>query len=111
MRKEQLEQAGIRCMIKNQRSAGLAGEIPFTEVFPELWVLQEQDYDQARQLLEEETVLPPKNQDFWICSGCGERHEGQCLLEVWTGKTLAVILPATFYFIHHFFLQTNFQTD
>ena len=77
MRKEQLEQAGIRCMIKNQRSSGLAGEIPFVEIFPELWVLQEQDYDQARQLLEEETELPPMNQDFWTCSGCGERHEGQ----------------------------------
>jgi hypothetical protein len=39
MRKERLE-AGIRCTIKNQRSSGLAGEIPFTEVFLELWVLK-----------------------------------------------------------------------
>jgi hypothetical protein len=77
MRKEQLEQAGIRCIIKNQRSSGLAGEIPFVEIFPELWVIQEQDYDQARQLLEEETELPPMNQDFWTCSECGERHESQ----------------------------------
>lgn len=45
MRKERLEQAGIRCMIKNQRSSSLAGEIPFTEVFPELWVIQGEDYD------------------------------------------------------------------
>ena len=36
MRKERLEQAGIRCMIKSQRSSSLTGEIPFTEVFPEL---------------------------------------------------------------------------
>ena len=52
MRKERLEQAGIRCMIKNQRSSSLAGEIPFTEVFPKLWV-QDEDYDRARRLLEE----------------------------------------------------------
>jgi rubrerythrin len=77
MRKERLEQAGIRCMIKNQRSSGLAGEIPFTEVFPELWVIQDEEYDRARQLLEEETELQPMNQDFWTCSRCGERHEGQ----------------------------------
>jgi len=77
MRKEWLAEADIPCTIKNQRSAGLGGEIPFTEVFPELWVLQDQDYDQARQLLEEETELPPMNQDFWTCSGSGERHEGQ----------------------------------
>ena len=62
MRKECLEQAGIRCMIKNQRSSSLAGEIPFTEVFPELWV-QDEDYDRARRLLEEGLVLLPPNQD------------------------------------------------
>jgi Putative prokaryotic signal transducing protein len=77
MRKERLEQAGIQCMIKNQRSSSLAGEIPFVEIFPELWVIQDEDYYRARQLLEEETDLLPSNQDFWTCSGCGERHEGQ----------------------------------
>jgi rubrerythrin len=82
MRKEWLAQADIPCTIKNQRSAGLAGEIPFTEVFPELWVLQDQDYDQARQLLEEETELLPMNQDFWTCSECGEHHESQ-FAECW----------------------------
>ncbi len=53
MRKEHLEQAGIRCMIKNQRSSSLAGEIPFTEVYPELWVIQDEEYDRAQRLLEE----------------------------------------------------------
>lgn len=76
MRKECLEQAGIRCMIKNQRSSSLAGEIPFTEVFPELWV-QDGDYDRARRLLEEGLVLLPSNQDSWTCPRCGERHESQ----------------------------------
>lgn len=77
MRKDRLEEAGIRCTIKNQRASGLAGEIPFTEVFPELWVLQDAEYDRARQLLEEEPELRSVNQDFWTCAGCGERHESQ----------------------------------
>jgi len=77
MRKEHLEQAGLRCMIKNQRSSGLAGEIPFTEVFPELWVIQDEDSDRARQLLEEVLISLPSDQDTWVCVGCGERHEGQ----------------------------------
>ena len=34
MHKKWLEQTSIRCTIKHQRSSGLAGEIPFTEVFP-----------------------------------------------------------------------------
>jgi rubrerythrin len=75
MRKEWLEQAGIRCTIKNQRISGLAGEIPFTETFPELWVIQNEDYDRARRVLEEGLVLLPSNQDTWTCAGCGERHE------------------------------------
>ena len=77
MRKERLEEAGIPCMIKNQRSSGLAGEIPFTEVFPELWVIQDEDGDRARQLLEEGLISLPSNQDTWVCAGCGEQHESQ----------------------------------
>lgn len=77
MHKERLEQAGIRCMIKNQRSSGLAGEIPFVEIFPEIWVLRDEDYYRARLLLEEETELPSSSQDYWICTGCDERHEDQ----------------------------------
>ena len=77
MRKEWLEQAGIRCTVKNQRISGLAGEIPFTETFPELWVLDDQDYDRVRQLLAEETEMLPSSQNTWTCAGCGERHESQ----------------------------------
>ena len=77
VRKERLEEAGIRCTIKNQRSSSLAGEIPFTEVFPELWVIQDEDADRAKQILEEGLVSLPSNQDTWVCAGCGERHESQ----------------------------------
>lgn len=77
MRKDRLEEAGIRCLVKNQLASSLAGEIPFIEVFPELWVLQDTEYDRARQLLEEETVSLPSNQGFWICPGCSEQHESQ----------------------------------
>lgn len=77
MRKERLEQAGIRCMIKNQRLSGLAGEIPFAEIFPELWVIQDEDAYRARQVLDEELISQPSNPDAWVCAGCGEQHESQ----------------------------------
>lgn len=77
MRKERLEQAGISCMIKNQRSSGLAGEIPFTEIFPELWVIQDEDAYRARQVLDEELITQPSHSDAWVCTRCGERHERQ----------------------------------
>ncbi len=53
MLKERLERAGIPCTIKNQYSSSLSGEVPFTEVFPELWVVRDIDNDQALELIEE----------------------------------------------------------
>lgn len=38
-------------------------------------MIQEEDYDWARQVLEEGQVLLASNQDSWVCAGCGERHE------------------------------------
>lgn len=77
MRMERLDQAGISCMIKNQRSSGLAGEIPFMEIFPELWVIQDEDAYRARQVLDEELITQPSNSGAWVCTGCGEQHERQ----------------------------------
>ncbi len=80
MCKERLEQAGISSLIKNQRTTGLAGEIPFTEVFPELWVVQDEEYDRARRLLDDGLVSVPSEQGGWICSGCEEQHETQFVI-------------------------------
>ena len=89
MRKERLEQAGISCMIKNQRSSGLAGEIPFMEIVPELWVIRDEDAYRARGILDEELITQPSNPAAWVCAGCGEHHERQ-FSECWKcGQTSA----------------------
>lgn len=76
-RKELLDQAGIPCLIKNQRSSGLGGEVPFAEVFPELWVLNDEDEAKAQEIfLDWETAKPLKNTE-WTCSNCGETLEGK----------------------------------
>lgn len=75
--KEYLEQAGIPCTIKNQQTSTLAGAIPFTEVFPELWVLRDEDYDQAKVLVEDRSKSLEPSQHSWVCSGCGESHSTQ----------------------------------
>ena len=49
-RKELLDEEEIPCTIKNQRSAMLGGEVPFVEVFPELWVLQDKDFRACTKL-------------------------------------------------------------
>ncbi len=74
-RKELLDQAEIPCLIKNQRSAMLGGEIPFVEVFPELWVFQDDDFEQAETLLQDWEKAQPMEATSWTCGSCGEVHQ------------------------------------
>ena len=74
--KNLLEAEGIRCQIRNELLSRLAGEIPFTECAPELWLLDERDFDRARRIVADfgkaPVVGPP-----WQCPYCGEMLEGQ----------------------------------
>jgi hypothetical protein len=40
---------GIPCQIRNDQLNQVLGEVPFTEVWPELWVENDLDYDRAKQ--------------------------------------------------------------
>ncbi|MGE0472831.1 MAG: DUF2007 domain-containing protein [Nitrospirales bacterium] len=75
IRKEWLDQYPIPCIIKNQRSAMLGGEVPFVEVFPELWVLDDEDFEKARSILEDWERVKPTDGIAWTCVGCGEVHQ------------------------------------
>lgn len=51
------------------------GEMPFVETWPELWVINDLDFDRATQLLnatDSESPTAP-----WTCKKCGEENEGQ----------------------------------
>ena len=76
-RKEVLEQAGILCTVKNQQGSSLAGEVPFAEVFPELWVIHDDDFPQAKKILGEWTQDATSAGSSWTCSRCGEHHTGE----------------------------------
>jgi hypothetical protein len=74
--KNLLEAEGIRCHIKNELLSRLAGEIPFTECAPQLWLLDERDLDRARRVVADfgrGTAAGPS----WQCKNCGEALEGQ----------------------------------
>ena len=67
-----LEGEGIRTTIKNYGASTAMGELPFTEVFPELWVLDDQDFERAAKLIRDELDEPPKPKTGeWTCSKCG----------------------------------------
>lgn len=71
-----LEQAGIACLVKNERLSGALGDIPFLECEPELWVLNEADLSKAKRILAEHES-PPSAASKWRCSHCGELVDGQ----------------------------------
>lgn len=74
-----LESEGIRTEVRNEGGASLAGEVPFTQVFPELWVLETKDVDRAKRILEEYQEKPsPTVEQFpdWTCPKCGEQVDG-----------------------------------
>jgi len=72
-----LEQAGIACIVRNERLGGVVGEIPFVECWPELWVLRNGDALQARGLIDTVRAASSVPHPDWICAECGERVEGQ----------------------------------
>lgn len=71
-----LEIEGIHCQIKNEMLSRLAGEIPFTECAPQLWLQDERDLERAKQVLKEfgrgGGAAPT-----WQCPNCNEMLEGQ----------------------------------
>ncbi len=74
--KELLSTGDIHCTIRNQQGSSLAGEVPFVEVFPELWVVDDADFDRAKEFLEEQGTGDDVERPLWVCVGCGESHIG-----------------------------------
>jgi hypothetical protein len=67
-----LQQRGIACQVFNQHAMGAAGELPLTEVYPEVWVLEDQDYELARKTIKELETLHQQQRPQQQCSVCQE---------------------------------------
>lgn len=72
-----LENHAIRCIVRNDFLAGGAGELPVNETWPELWVVDDRDYDCARGLIDAIVETNTVSDTPWHCPSCGERMEGQ----------------------------------
>ena len=71
-----LESEDIICEIRNEHLGGIVGEMPFVEVWPELWVKHDLDADRAKQLLDDANSNESQ-EPAWKCRRCGEDNEGQ----------------------------------
>ena len=71
-----LESHGIKTFIKNQYGSSVMGEVPFVEVVPQLFILEEKDLIRARELLLLD--LPVEElEEAWICPECGADVDGE----------------------------------
>ena len=74
--KNLLESEGIPSSIKNEHLGSIIGEMPFVEVWPQLWVINDLDFDRAKQLIDA-AIADESPQASWQCRQCGEENEGQ----------------------------------
>jgi hypothetical protein len=83
-----LESSGIRTEIRNEGGSSVAGEVPFTQVYPELWVRSNNDLEAARTIIADyrrETESGPPAPE-WTCPACGESVDGT-FSECWNCST------------------------
>lgn len=71
-----LDQAGIDSVVQRRFLSGASGEIPPTETWPELWVLDDEQEAQAREVIAA-AAAPREAGARRACLACGERLGGQ----------------------------------
>jgi hypothetical protein len=75
--KDVLEAEGIPCLIKNENLSGIAGEVPFAETFPELWIQNDSDLSRAASIKAEWKTPNESTGEAWICPNCNEQSGPQ----------------------------------
>ena len=76
--KNLLEQEGIESFIKNLLLGGGVGDLPPTEIAPELWVFRDEQAERASTVIREAlNAQPAPASAAWRCTRCGETNEGQ----------------------------------
>jgi len=81
-----LETHGIESRVKEAFQGAGMGEIPVIECWHELLLIDNSQYEEAKQIVDE--ALKPSETDLteWECSNCQEEIEGQ-FTECWNCGT------------------------
>ena len=77
--KDYLASCYIESIIKGELLIGAVGEIP-ANTFPTVWILEDDDYDKALELVKSFEAGFAENQLFdnvWKCESCNELIEAQ----------------------------------
>ena len=67
--RSELERQGIQSLVRNEYAAGAVGGLSPIDAWPELWVLEDHDWERATRALEK---MRNDSQDpDWRCARCG----------------------------------------
>ena len=72
-----LLQEGIETEVQIPFLAAASGDLPFTECWSQLWVVDDGNLERAAELIAEALKPHPGASKPWRCSRCGEPVEGQ----------------------------------
>ena len=64
-----LQLAGIDSVLRNEYAVGAMGELAPIDTWPELWVVNDRDYERAATLLEASRTRGEEQE--WRCEKCG----------------------------------------
>ncbi len=64
-----LELSGIKCTLRNEYAAGAIGELAPIDAWPELWVIDDGEFEQATRLLAQSRAS--LDEPDWRCRQCG----------------------------------------
>ena len=73
--RQMLEANHIACITRNDFLMGAAGELPPTECWPELWVLEDAQQGRAQELVTAYLDAGDASPGSWTCARCGEQVE------------------------------------
>jgi len=76
---DSLVEKHIRAKIVNSSLGGITGEVPFTETWPKIWLLDPEDEPLARKILDELKQLQKKSYHDQYCPKCKEKNPGNFL--------------------------------
>ncbi len=74
--KSVLDSYGIPCEVRGEYRSSAMGEVPPTECWTELWVLDDHRVEEAQDILARAKDAPPEQGPSTTCRCCGERIEG-----------------------------------
>ena len=70
---DMLTENGFAANVQRAYASSIAGEIPPDQALPEVWVLEDEQLEPARQRLRELQNPPWRH---WVCRQCQERIDG-----------------------------------